>query len=123
MSLLFFAQSAAQASAVQMAQGAVESDMKFWAQLVTQTAFPIVLILFVVYFGFKYGVPRLALAAEKISDDFRTEMKEQRETDAQNLERLYKVHQTHADRIEAKVDSKGEQVIDYIKEKCAGKAG
>ncbi len=94
-------------------------DMKFWVEVVTQTAFPIVLIIFVAYYVGKYGMPKMAEAASKLVDDFRDEMRLEREFHSDNLKRLFDEQKSNTNRIEEKISTKGDQVIETIKDKCS----
>ncbi len=89
------------------------------AQLIAQVGFPIVLIIAVVYYVGKFGIPKVVTLVETLVSDFREEMERERQFHGQQLGRLFDEQKSNTERIENKIGSTGDQVISEIRERCA----
>ena len=92
-------------------------NIKFWAELITQTAFPIVLILASVYWIGTRGVPKIVAMIEKIVSDFRAEMETERKFHGEQMERLFSVQTSEHDKITDAVVKQGDRIVQRIDEK------
>lgn len=96
----------------------MDPTTKMVVDIIAQVGFPIVLILALIYYVGKHGLPKVATMIEKIVDDFREEMRLERENHNRQIERYFAVEGNHHTATITCIDRNGDRVVEAVKEHC-----